>query len=448
MASYLITGASRGFGLALAQQLASLPASDVSKIFAPARGDAPTLEELVKKSPGRVVYVQLDVTSEASIKQAAAEVEANLTDNGLDVLINNAGFNLTRSGGGGDNIGPGSDAPDPFTERLLHARLADSWRSIGPLQGAEYDMVVGEERYDKFCCEYLPQLPPAFALENSDRRWDKRLPKLQLQRQLLHIAIYDSLRWNFRPLLLLHNHDHMDNLPLPTYKRVLLGSQEKALAVAALRAIDGVMQLHALLGGSHTRFAGLVFSRFEAAVVLVYLCMDPMFPRDYHHRHVPQPGTSNTNTDPLQTGIPNITRQGCLQAVQGALKRLRMLADVNSMADIGASTLTRLLSKVSETSTRTGTCSERGSPEPEPRRRKHSDHNQNNKLSARSNTSCRRNCQLDPLRASGPALNEGLYVNERYVDGRRHGELVFFRPIEYGFAERFCFDECNAGYEE
>ena len=91
MASYLITGASRGFGLALARELASHPASDVSKIFATARGDASALEELAQKSPGRVVVVKLDVTNEASIKQAAAEVEANLKGKGLDVLINNAG---------------------------------------------------------------------------------------------------------------------------------------------------------------------------------------------------------------------------------------------------------------------------------------------------------------------------------------------------------------------
>lgn len=91
MASYLITGASRGFGLALARQLASYPASDVSKVFATARGDVPALEELAKKSPGRVVVVKLDVTNEASIKQAVAEVEANLKGKGLDVLINNAG---------------------------------------------------------------------------------------------------------------------------------------------------------------------------------------------------------------------------------------------------------------------------------------------------------------------------------------------------------------------
>ena len=91
MASYLITGASRGFGLALVHELAALPTSDASKIFATARGDAPALTEVVKKSSGRVVFVQLDVTNEASIKKAAAEVEASLAGKGLDVLINNAG---------------------------------------------------------------------------------------------------------------------------------------------------------------------------------------------------------------------------------------------------------------------------------------------------------------------------------------------------------------------
>ena len=91
MASYLITGANRGFGLALARQLISLPASEVAKVFATARGDAPELVELAKKSSDRVVIVNLDVTNEASIKQAAAEVEADLSGKGLDVLINNAG---------------------------------------------------------------------------------------------------------------------------------------------------------------------------------------------------------------------------------------------------------------------------------------------------------------------------------------------------------------------
>ena len=251
---------------------------------------------------------------------------------------------------------PSIDVPDPFTERLLQARLADFWRRNGPLQGAEYDMMVAEERYNKFCREYLSQLPAIFALVDPDKTCDKRLAKLPLQRQLLHIAIYDSLCWNFRPLLvsrsldLEQNSSPVEGLPLPTYKRVLLGSQEKALAVAALNTIDGAAQLHSLLGSCHTRFAGLVFSTFEAAVLLVYLCMNPVFPRDSHH-HLPPPGAINSRTDPLQADICNVTRHGCVQAVQEALKRLRMLAEVSSMADAGARTLTQLLNKASDMTT-------------------------------------------------------------------------------------------------
>lgn len=91
MASFLITGASRGFGLALARELVSLPAKDVGKIIASARGDSPVLDELTKSSSGRVVVVKLDVTNRESIKKAVADVEAKLEGKGLDVLINNAG---------------------------------------------------------------------------------------------------------------------------------------------------------------------------------------------------------------------------------------------------------------------------------------------------------------------------------------------------------------------
>ncbi|KAL8885605.1 MAG: hypothetical protein Q9215_006566 [Flavoplaca cf. flavocitrina] len=188
------------------------------------------------------------------------------------------------------------------------ARLADFWRSMGSMQGADYDMVVAEERYVKFCSEYIAQLPPAFALVDADKGGTNR---------------------------------------------VLLGSQEKALAVAALRAIEGITQLHALLGDSHTRFAGLVVSTFEAAVVLVYLCMDPMFPRDNQHQHIPPLASPTSSTDSLHAGMLNLTRHACLQAVQGASKRLCMLAEMNSMADIGASTLNRLMNKLSEASGKT-----------------------------------------------------------------------------------------------
>ena len=93
MASYLITGASKGLGFELTRQLATLPESQVSKVFATVRGDAPALQNLAKsEANGRIFVVRLDVSDEASIKQAEGEVRTSLNGKGLDVLINNAGI--------------------------------------------------------------------------------------------------------------------------------------------------------------------------------------------------------------------------------------------------------------------------------------------------------------------------------------------------------------------
>ena len=92
MASYLVTGASRGLGLALVSRLASLPTSQVGKIIATARADnSPELKEIVNASAGRVEWVQLDVCDQKSVSEAASEVDRLLQGKGLDYLINNAG---------------------------------------------------------------------------------------------------------------------------------------------------------------------------------------------------------------------------------------------------------------------------------------------------------------------------------------------------------------------
>lgn len=91
MSSFLVTGASRGLGLAFVQRLSALPVSEVSTVFATARSQSPELEELAKQFAGRVIVIKLEVTNETSIKQAATEVEDRLGGKGLDVLINNAG---------------------------------------------------------------------------------------------------------------------------------------------------------------------------------------------------------------------------------------------------------------------------------------------------------------------------------------------------------------------
>jgi hypothetical protein len=230
------------------------------------------------------------------------------------------------------------DVPEVYSERLLQARLAEFWRRLPPALSAGYIPTVAEERYEQFCTEFLATLPGAFAIEPS-KQWDERLQRLPIQRQVLHISIYDTLCHNFRGLLF-HGTNQVKSLP--AYKQVLFSSQKKALAVAALEVLNGISKLHTMLGGSHTKFPGIILPTFEAAVVLVGVCKDAEFPAKSLD------GSLVTyKNDPLGSGKPHVSRQRCIQAAEDALARLRTLAEVSDMAEGGANTLCRLLSNMS-----------------------------------------------------------------------------------------------------
>lgn len=92
MASYFVTGSSRGLGLGLVSLLAAKPISEVSKVFASARTETTALQKLRTESNGKIQFVQLEVTSQESVQKAAEQVEQALAGQGIDVLINNAGI--------------------------------------------------------------------------------------------------------------------------------------------------------------------------------------------------------------------------------------------------------------------------------------------------------------------------------------------------------------------
>lgn len=234
-----------------------------------------------------------------------------------------------------------ADAPDIFAERSLQARLAEFWRKTNPPSSFVYDVLAAEERYEKFCSEFLPTIPPMFSL-CPDRQWDDRLPKLPLQRENLHVTIYDSLCYNFKPVLV---QDTTYTQSLPCYKKILLLSHKKALAAAALKVLEGASTLHMLIGGSHTRFAGIIIPTFEAAVPLLCLCADNEFPGDTLESRL---GT--TKTDFLRDGTMKVTRETCMEAARNALARLQVLAEASDMAEIGARTLAHLLSNLNNSS--------------------------------------------------------------------------------------------------
>lgn len=126
MSSYLITGCSRGLGLELASQFAS--SGEVSTIFAAARKESPALKELIEKSNGRVIFVQIDVTNEASIIKAATEVEKALGGKGLDVLINNAGILDYTPKGTSTLYSPCSNSV--WTTRLTYNRKVEDLNKV------------------------------------------------------------------------------------------------------------------------------------------------------------------------------------------------------------------------------------------------------------------------------------------------------------------------------
>lgn len=231
-----------------------------------------------------------------------------------------------------------SDAPNVFTERILRARLAQFWRTNRPPRGPEWDVIAAEERYEEFCSTFLQALPPAFALE-PDKQWDERLPSLPMQRQLLHIAIFELLCWNFRPTLM-QQPDEIGRLPL--YKQIMMAHAKRALAAAALSLLQSVSNLHKLMGGSHTRFSGIILPMFEAAVPLLCLCSDQSFPGD----PIPEGRWNGRNSNPLCIRIGKVTREECMQATRDASSSLETLSEVSEVAEVGARTLARLISRV------------------------------------------------------------------------------------------------------
>ena len=232
----------------------------------------------------------------------------------------------------------GADAPDVSTERIvLRARLAQVMRNCGSDKCSEYSAIAAEERYENFCSTFLQTMPPSFALQ-PDKQWDKHLPTLPMQRQLLHLAIFETLCWNFKPVLFQKPEQVRQ---LPEYKQVLTTLSKRALAAAALKLLEGASALHVMMGGSHTRYSGIIVPIFEAAVPLLCLCADKNFPGEVAN------GRSQTvKTDPLGVGISNVTRAECMYAARDALNSLRTLAEVSQMAETGARTLARLIAVV------------------------------------------------------------------------------------------------------
>jgi 3-oxoacyl-[acyl-carrier protein] reductase len=84
----VVTGASKGIGASIAQELAAAGASVVVN-YASAKDDAERVVASIKQKGGKAVAVQGDVSKEADVKRLFAETTKAF--GAVDVLVNNAG---------------------------------------------------------------------------------------------------------------------------------------------------------------------------------------------------------------------------------------------------------------------------------------------------------------------------------------------------------------------
>ena len=132
----LITGANRGLGLALTEDLLALG----HHIHAINRRESPDLLQLKKKYPGSLQLYSGDVSDENSIRQVL-ETLASQVD-GLDIILNNAAINMERTG-------PQLEQVD-FTSYMPTYQV----NAIGPLMVVRYALPLLRKGHKKLIINF------------------------------------------------------------------------------------------------------------------------------------------------------------------------------------------------------------------------------------------------------------------------------------------------------
>lgn len=117
----LVSGGNRGIGLAICRGLAAAGVR-VAMGAREALAGAELLRELGEAIAARMFVVQLDVTDEASVRQAVEHIRSHWGQ--IDVLVNNAGISL-------DESASGIAVPIDVVQKTLDTNL------IGPLRLAQ-----------------------------------------------------------------------------------------------------------------------------------------------------------------------------------------------------------------------------------------------------------------------------------------------------------------------
>ncbi|KAF2753059.1 hypothetical protein EJ05DRAFT_542249 [Pseudovirgaria hyperparasitica] len=247
-----------------------------------------------------------------------------------------------------------TNAPDVFTERILQAKLSKLWFSLVPANRAKpdiYDPSVAEEVYEKLCREFVAELPLVFSLQSPDTQWDQQIPMLARQRQTLKISVFVILCQLFQPLLHLSTEQIQT---MPHYKRDLITTHRNHLVTSCVSLLEGVSQLHDLMGNTPARFHLLSFFSFEPAMLLAMYVMSTAMSHKALTKAREQDGRRHLFASPPMTptvaSIDNpkgvLTATECRVHIETALQRLTLLQESTMIARVSARKLKEVLAKL------------------------------------------------------------------------------------------------------
>ncbi|KAL9583276.1 MAG: hypothetical protein Q9212_002799 [Teloschistes hypoglaucus] len=231
------------------------------------------------------------------------------------------------------------NAPDTFCERRLQielTRLASEMLSCTDGKQS-MDPEVIDQHIRKLNIDLIDKLPPAFRINNPERRWDEGLPNLKRQREMFRISVFAAMCSLLKPIIV-GPADGAQAATAPIKK--LVAKLKISLIEANIQLLDSVAKLHELMGGKQNRFFLLSFFTLEPAALLG-MCLLSLEGHGKDGKQVPNFKSAKSQMAENQ----RYWEQGRRKMEEGRA-RLSMLSEVSSIARTGLKILETIMAQI------------------------------------------------------------------------------------------------------
>lgn len=231
------------------------------------------------------------------------------------------------------------NAPDTFCERRLQIELTRlALEMLSCTDGKQsMDPEVIDQHIRKLNTDLIDNLPPAFRINNPERRWDEGLPNLKRQREMFRISVFAAICSLLKPIIV-GPADGAQAATAPIKKLVV--KLKISLIEANIQLLDSVAKLHELMGGKQNRFFLLSFFTLEPAALLG-MCLLSLERHGKDGKQVP----NFKNAKSQMAENQRYWEQGRMKMEEGRA-RLSMLSEVSSIARTGLKILETIMAQI------------------------------------------------------------------------------------------------------